>query len=67
MNCYQACGPRELEALADAKTVGLPEEFKCGVDGCCQISAWTDEESLACFEALQTDVQIEDALEAIEE
>ena len=54
------CGRTESQIIADAKTVGLLEEFQSSVYTCCQIVAWADEQSLAWFEATLEDSTIVD-------
>lgn len=49
------CGRTESQIIADAKTLGLLQEFQSGLYNCCQIAAWADEQSLAWFEATQED------------
>ena len=49
------CGRTESEIVSDAKTLGLLQEFQCGVYKCCQIVEWADEQSQAWFEAAQED------------
>ena len=45
------CGCTESDSIADAKTLGLQEEFETGVYTCCQIAAWAHEQWVAWFEA----------------
>jgi hypothetical protein len=52
------CGHTESQVVADARALGLLEEFQCGVDTCCQIAAWADEQSLAWFEATTEDSRL---------
>jgi hypothetical protein len=47
------CERTESQITADAKTLGLLQEFQFGVYSCCQIVAWADEQSLAWFEATE--------------
>jgi hypothetical protein len=54
------CGRTESQIIADAKTVGLLEEFQSSVYTCCQIVAWADEQSLAWFEATLEDSTLVD-------
>ena len=49
------CGRTESQITADAKTLGLLQEFQSGVYTCCQIADWADEQWLAWFEATQQD------------
>jgi hypothetical protein len=51
INTSRTCGHTELEAIADAKTLGLLQEFQSGIYTCCQIAEWAAEQSLAWFEA----------------
>ena len=51
MKSCEACGLTESQASADAKTLGLLEEFRSGVYSCCQIANWANEQWLAWFEA----------------
>ena len=66
MNRCEACGLTDSQALAAAKTIGLQEEFNCGLYSCCQVSAWADEQSLAWFEA-EEDMHAQRALKAADE
>ena len=50
------CGCTESQAVADAKTLGLQEEFQRGIYTCCQIAGWAHEQWSAWFEATQQDV-----------
>jgi hypothetical protein len=45
------CGCTESDALADAKTLGLQEEFQRGIYTCCQLAQWSQEQWAAWFEA----------------
>jgi hypothetical protein len=54
------CGGRESQITADAKTLGLLQEFQSGVYSCCQIVAWADEQWLAWFEATKEDSRLLD-------
>ena len=68
MKSCEACGLTESQALADAKTLGLLEEFKCGIYTCCQINAWAQEQWLAWFEAVEADAfRTQDGLGPVEE
>jgi len=49
------CGRTNSQIVADAKTLGLLQEFECGLYSCCQISEWADEQCQAWFEALMQD------------
>ena len=54
------CGRTESQIVADAKALGLLEEFQGGVHTCCQIVAWADEQWLAWFEATGEDSRVVD-------
>jgi hypothetical protein len=54
------CGRTESQIAADAKTLGLLQEFQSGVYTCCQIVAWADEQCLAWFEATEEDSKLVD-------
>ena len=49
------CRRSDSQIVADAKALGLLQEFQCGVYTCCQIAEWADEQSSAWFEATQED------------
>jgi len=49
------CGRTEVETTANAKTLGLWQEFQNGRYTCCQIAEWADEQWLAWHEATQAD------------
>jgi hypothetical protein len=49
------CGRTESQITAEAKTLGLLQEFQSGVYTCCQISEWAQEQWLAWAEARQED------------
>lgn len=51
----ELCGRTESETMADARSLGLQEEFQSGTYTCCQISEWSDEQLLAWFEAAHAD------------
>lgn len=54
-NTCTACGRTESEAIADAQSLGLEQDFQNGIYTCCQIAQWADEQSWAWFEATQPD------------
>ena len=54
------CGRTESQVIADAKTLGLVQEFQSGVYTCCQIAEWADEQWLTWFEATQKDNKLVD-------
>ncbi|MBV8573101.1 MAG: hypothetical protein JO319_20965 [Acidobacteriaceae bacterium] len=49
------CGSTESQAIADAKTLGLQQEFQSGVYTCCQLAQWAQEQWAAWFEATHQD------------
>jgi hypothetical protein len=49
------CGCKEAMAAADARAVGLLEEFLAGNLTCCQVVQWADEQWLAWQEAGRED------------
>jgi hypothetical protein len=51
------CGRTQSDAIADAKTLGLEQEFEAGIYTCCQVSAWADEQAVAWLEAIDADEQ----------
>jgi hypothetical protein len=55
MKSCEACGLTESQASADARTLGLLEEFRGGVYTCCQIAMWANEQWLAWFQAIHAD------------
>jgi hypothetical protein len=54
------CGRTESQISADAKTLGLLQEFQNGLHSCCQIVEWADEQSSAWFEATEEDGRLVD-------
>src|SRR5690348_8501288 len=54
------CGRTESGMTADAKSLGLLQEFQCGVYTCCQVAEWADEQRLAWFEATAEDSRAAD-------
>jgi hypothetical protein len=56
-NMCELCGRTESEAMADAKALGLQEEFQNGLYTCCQVADWADEQALAWFDAAHADSQ----------
>lgn len=57
------CRHTRLEAIAEAKTLGLEREFLVGRYTCCQITDWADEQLMAWLEAIRDNgnAQIEEA------
>src|SRR5690348_6264650 len=54
------CGRTDSQIAADAKTLGLLQEFQSGAYSCCQIVEWADEQWLAWFEATKEDSALVD-------
>jgi hypothetical protein len=54
------CGRSDSQVIADAKTLGLLQEFECGIYSCCQISEWADEQWLAWSKAAHEDANYAD-------
>jgi hypothetical protein len=54
------CGRTQSQVIADAKTLGLLQEFEGGLYSCCQIMEWADEQCRAWFEALAQDGKLAD-------
>jgi hypothetical protein len=50
-NICRICGSPESGAIANARALGLEQEFLSGIHTCCQIANWADEQSLAWSEA----------------
>ena len=50
-NTCATCGHTELQAIVEAKPLGLEQEFESGIYTCCQIVEWAAEQSQAWFEA----------------
>lgn len=46
----QCCGCNLFEAIADARALGLEQEFRAGIYTCCEIDRWADEQWHAWFE-----------------
>jgi hypothetical protein len=61
-NTCKVCGYNESQVIADAKALGLQQEFERGIYSCCQITEWADEQWLAWFEAIQADEERLDRL-----
>jgi len=50
-NTCGTCGHTETQAIVEARTLGLEQEFQSGVHTCCQIVEWAGEQAQAWFEA----------------
>ena len=55
MNVCRFCGYTESQARADARVLGLNDEFESGLHSCCQLAVWADEQWLAWIEAASED------------
>jgi hypothetical protein len=51
----RTCGSTRVQALADARTLGMQKELQRGIYTCCQIVEWADEQWLAWAEAAEQD------------
>ena len=51
----KTCGRTPSQAIADARTLGVQQEFDSGIYTCCQIAQWAREQWLAWVEATQQD------------
>ena len=56
------CGRTESQITADAKTLGLLQEFESGIYSCCQIVEWADEQCWAWCEATEEDRRLVDSM-----
>jgi hypothetical protein len=54
-NVCRFCQSTELQATANAKALGLEQEFEGGIYTCCQMAKWADEQSSAWLEAAHAD------------
>ena len=52
------CRRSNPQIFADAKALGLLEQFQCGIYSCCQISEWADEQWLAWSKAAHEDANV---------
>lgn len=50
-----SCRRTRVEIIAEAKTLGLQQEFPGGRYTCCQIADWSDEQLMAWLEATRDD------------
>jgi len=55
MSTCNSCGCTQSQAIADAKTLGLEQEFQSGIYTCCQIAEWTEEQWSAWAQATRED------------
>jgi len=51
------CGCAKSQVVADAKTLGLQQEFEGGRYTCCQIAEWAQEQWSAWIEATRQDAE----------
>ena len=49
------CGCSQPQAAADARALGMEEEFASGQYTCCQVVQWADEQWLAFLDAASED------------
>jgi hypothetical protein len=49
------CGCNQAQASADARALGLEQEFASGLYTCCQVVEWADEQWLAWINAAEQD------------
>jgi hypothetical protein len=49
------CGCNQVQAAADARALGLEEEFASGTYTCCQVVHWADEQRLTWLNAAEQD------------
>jgi hypothetical protein len=54
------CGRTKSRIAADAKNLGLLQEFQSGAYNCCQIVEWAEEQWLAWLEATMEDSTLAD-------
>ena len=47
--------------MADARTLGLEQEFQNGIYSCCQIAEWAQEQWSAWFQATEEDAKYRNA------
>lgn len=47
----RGCGSTEALAAADARALGMQDEFVAGMYSCCQVVQWADEQWLAWQQA----------------
>jgi hypothetical protein len=67
MNVCRGCGCTELQAIEDARTLGLQDELASGIYTCCQVVTWADEQWQAWREAANEDgKRVEDVTRPLE-
>ena len=52
---HKTCGCTESQVIADAKTLGIQQEFESGIYTCCQVEEWAQEQWSAWVEATRQD------------
>jgi len=57
MNSCNHCGCTQSQAMADAKTLGLEQDFQSGIYSCCQVTEWAHEQWTAWVQATQEDAE----------
>ena len=57
------CDRSDAQVIADARVLGLLQEFQCGVYTCCQISEWADEQWVAWTKAARQDASESEELD----
>jgi hypothetical protein len=55
MNVCRDCGCTDLQAMEDARALGVQDELASGIYTCCQVVAWADEQWQAWREAVNED------------
>jgi hypothetical protein len=55
MDKCDSCGCTPAQIRADARNLGLEDEFKVGTYSCCQIVGWADDQWSAWAEAAAQD------------
>jgi hypothetical protein len=61
------CGRTESQATAEARAVGLMQEFLDGMYTCCQVAQWANEQLVAWFEAIHADGEPNEKLAELRE
>lgn len=54
-NICRICDSTEAQATANARALGLEQEFQGGIYTCCQVAKWASEQSLAWLEMAHED------------
>jgi hypothetical protein len=57
MNSCNGCGCTQSQSIADAKTLGLEQEFQSGIYTCCKIAEWAQEQWSAWAQATEEDTE----------